>query len=119
MKTIIAGSRDIIDYNLLLTAIDLAKDNDIHVTEVVCGMAWGADMLGRRYAILNNLPLHDFPADWETHGNRAGYLRNIEMSENADSLIALWDGASKGTHNMIDIADEKGLKKIVYIPVKE
>ena len=51
-----------------------------------------------------------FPADWKKYGKSAGYVRNSEMAEVAESLIAFWDGKSRGTKNMIDIAKNKGLK---------
>ena len=40
----------------------------------------------------------------------AGYLRNKQMAEYADALIAFWDGESKGTKHMIDLAKKNGLK---------
>ncbi len=110
MRVIIAGSRSINDYPLLERTI---KRSGFDVTEVVSGGAYGVDHLGERYAFENNLPLHTFTAEWDKYGKSAGYRRNIQMSENADALIALWDGNSKGTRHMIDTAYEKGLK--VYV----
>lgn len=50
------------------------------------------------------------PADWERHGKRAGYLRNREMAElGADLVLAFWDGQSKGTMHMVDLAEEYGI----------
>ena len=60
-----------------------------------------------------NLPLQIYRADWETHGRAAGPIRNRKMAENASALIALWDGASRGTKNMIETAQKKGL--LVYV----
>ncbi len=54
-----------------------------------------------------------YPAAWDTYGLKAGYIRNEEMADNADALIAIWDGKSRGTKHMIDIATRKGLR--VYI----
>ena len=51
-----------------------------------------------------------FPADWDKYGKRAGYLRNVQMAEYADALLAFWDGESRGTKNMIDEALSRGLK---------
>ena len=45
-----------------------------------------------------------FPADWNTYGKSAGFVRNIEMAENATALIAFWDGKSSGTKHMIETA---------------
>ncbi len=112
MKTIIAGSRGIIDYFVLLQAI---KDYPFSITSVVSGCAKGVDTLGEQYAQENNLKLYKFPADWSTYGKRAGYIRNAEMAENADALLAIWDGESRGTKHMIDIARAKGLEVYVYM----
>jgi hypothetical protein len=43
-----------------------------------------------------------YPADWDTFGKSAGYRRNEQMAEDADALVAFWDGESKGTAHMID-----------------
>lgn len=110
MRVIIAGGREIEDYQLLLDAIENA---DFEITTVISGGARGVDALGERYAIEKNLPLEIFPADWEKYRKAAGPIRNGQMAEAADALIAVWDGKSTGTMNMIDQATEKGLH--VYI----
>lgn len=110
MRTIIAGSRTITDYGLV---IDAVRDSGFTISEVVCGMARGVDLLGKRWAHDYGVPVKEFPADWNTHGKRAGYLRNEQMAEYADALIAVTTG-SPGTRHMIDIAKRKGLKVFVY-----
>ena len=116
MRTIIAGSRDIDDMKLLESAIAESK---MDITIVVCGEARGVDWLGKEWAISRNIPVHSFPANWSLHGKRAGFIRNTEMAENADALIAVWDGESRGTKMMIDIAKKKGLKVFVKNILKE
>jgi len=110
MKTIIAGSRDITEYDLVVQAI---AESGFVITEVVCGMAKGVDMLGYRYAKDHRIPIKEFPADWNKHGRAAGPIRNKEMALYAEALIALWDGESRGTKNMIDLATKQGLR--VYV----
>lgn len=107
MKVIIAGGRDITDYNLVLTAIN---ESDFEITEVVSGMASGVDQLAIQYANENNLPIQQFWAEWNFYGKSAGPIRNRQMADYADALIAIWDGKSRGTKNMIDEATKKGLK---------
>lgn len=51
-----------------------------------------------------------FPADWGKYGKSAGVLRNKQMAEYADGLIAFWDGKSRGTANMIETAKGLGLR---------
>jgi len=78
--------------------------------EIVSGGARGADALGERYAKDRGYSLRVFPAEWDRYGKRAGYLRNAEMAKYANALLAFWDGESRGTRHMIQIARESGLK---------
>jgi len=97
MKTIIAGSRTITDESVLRSALSLVH---WEITEVVCGMAPGIDSLGADWAIDNNIPVSYYPADWRKYGYAAGPIRNKEMAENADALLLIWDGHSRGSKNM-------------------
>lgn len=107
MKVIIAGSRDGIKKEGVITIL---RNSPFRITEVVCGEARGVDTYGKEWAIESNIKVTSFPADWKTHGKKAGYLRNEEMAKYADVLIAIWDGESKGTKHMIDLAIKHGLQ---------
>ena len=115
MKIIIAGSRNITDYELVKRAILDSGFTDLpnQSTEIVSGMARGVDMLAVRYAREYNLSLYEFPADWNKYGRAAGMIRNDDMAQFADALIAIWDGCSVGTKGMIDIARSRRLKIFV------
>jgi len=76
---------------------------------VVSGTARGADKWGERYARRFNYIITKFPADWNKYGKSAGYIRNKQMAEYADHLIAFWDGESKGTKHMINLATKQGI----------
>lgn len=112
MRTIIAGSRTA---NSIKDLIDAVEKCDWSITTVVCGKAKGADHLGELWAIYHNIPIDYYPADWKKFGRSAGPRRNKQMSENADALIALWNGKSKGTENMIKLATAKNLRIYVHI----
>ena len=58
-------------------------------------------------------------ANWDTFGKRAGYIRNQEMANNADALVAFWDEESKGTRHMIEIAKKQNLAVRVCLLKKE
>ena len=58
--------------------------------------------------------IRTFPANWAEFGKGAGLIRNKKMAKYADALIAFWDGKSKGTKNMIQQAEEFGLKIRIY-----
>jgi hypothetical protein len=109
IRVIIAGSRKFNNYTVLKEKCDKILSKFKFVT-IISGGANGADHLGEKYAVENLHQLEIIRADWDTHGKSAGYLRNVKMAENADSLIAFWDGKSKGTEHMINIAKEKKLK---------
>ena len=113
MKIIIAGGRYFNDYEALCKVCDhmLSKQSDI---EIVSGTANGADKLGERYAKDRGYKIKQFPANWNLYHKSAGYLRNKEMAEYADSLIAFWDKSSKGTKHMIDLARKYELKVKVH-----
>jgi hypothetical protein len=112
VKTIIAGSRDKVSYQDVVNAI---KTCPWTMTEVVCGKARGADTFGETYAYNASIPVKEFPADWKGLGKAAGPIRNAQMGDYADALIAVWDGESRGTKNMIDYATKKGLKIHIHI----
>lgn len=101
MKTIIAGCRDFTDYHLLKEQVDYYRKTH-NISEIVSGLARGADELGEVYAQQHDIPVAKFPADWDKHGKSAGPIRNRQMADYADCLIAVWDGKSKGTKNMIE-----------------
>lgn len=118
MKVIIAGSRTIEDYKLLKRAINSSEFN---ITEIISGGAQGVDRMGERYAKEAGIDLVIMPANWKKHGKAAGPIRNEKMAAYASSdknirggLIALWDGKSRGTKNMIDNAEKYKLNKFVY-----
>ena len=111
-RVIIAGTREFQDYNLLRQTMDrlLANIQKGEEIVVVCGMARGADSLGKRYAQERGYAVKEFPAEWDRFGKAAGFIRNEEMAQNADALVAFWDGQSRGTKNMIDLAQRYQLK---------
>jgi len=112
MKVIIAGCRDI---SLSVeTMCQIVRASGFVVSEVVCGEARGIDTSGRKWAETWGIPVASFPADWQCFGKRAGMIRNRQMANHADALIAVWDGKSRGTANMIEEAKKRGLKTYVH-----
>lgn len=112
MRTIIAGSRT---YNNKKEFNELIKQTDINPSVILSGGARGADKLGEELAEFLNIPLERYPAQWTIEGKSAGYKRNQKMAEKAEALIAFWDGNSRGTEHMINIARRAGLKVKVFL----
>ena len=111
-KVIIAGTRFFNDYSLLKETADRLLADKItagYSIVIVSGGCAGADLLGERYAKENGYSIDRYPAEWQKYGRKAGIMRNAVMADNADALIAYWDGISRGTKNMIDEARKKGL----------
>jgi len=106
MKLIIAGSRNFTDYPLLKKTLTPIRSL---ISEIVSGTARGADQLGEQFALEHDIPIKQFPADWDRYGKPAGYIRNAQMAEYADALIAFWDGKSAGTGHMIEVARKNKL----------
>ena len=118
-RVIIAGGRNFDDYVILKCTMDKILANIVEGIVVVCGMARGADTLGEQYAREKGYEVNYFPADWDKYGKSAGYRRNEQMAQNADALVAFWDGQSRGTKYMIDLAYRYGLKVRVIRYSKE
>lgn len=119
-RLVIAGSRTIDDYELLRRIFlrgGKTPHDAPHKYEIVHGdCPQGVDQLAQQYADQWDLPVHTIPADWDTYGDAAGPIRNQRLAEYGDSLIALWDGESSGTENMIQEALAAGLAVHVYQP---
>jgi hypothetical protein len=119
LKLIIAGGRDFNDYNRMASDFDTVFCENIYddygikevryrVHEIVSGMANGADTLALRLAKDEDIPVKEFPAEWDKYSVAAGPYRNKQMGDYADELLAFWDGKSKGTKHMIDYMNSLG-----------
>lgn len=121
-RIIIAGSRGFNDYGYLEYVVNryftkyISDKNDV---EIISGTAPGADRLGELYADRHGIKLVRMPADWRKYGKSAGYKRNEEMAVFSVSdgftgvLLAFWDGMSRGTKHMIDIAEKHEVKTYI------
>lgn len=108
MNIIIAGSRTYDNYEQLKNVVDkfikdIGCDENI---QIISGTAKGADQLGERYAEERGYLCKRIPADWNLYGKSAGYKRNENMAKISDACIVFWDGKSKGTYHMINLAKQ-------------
>ncbi|PFT50897.1 MULTISPECIES: DUF2493 domain-containing protein [Bacillus cereus group] len=115
-KVVVAGSRDFKDYKTLhdrlLANLKRFPKEEI---EIVSGGARGADWLGEQFAKQYGLKLTVFPAEWEEYGNSAGHRRNYDMAKYSDICFCFWDGASRGTKGMIDLAIRNKIELHLYV----
>lgn len=110
MKIAIAGTRTIFDPDLIEDALKCAH---FGTDEIVTGGAKGVDRSGEVVAKKYAIKLTVFPAQWAKYGRAAGPIRNREISQYADCLVAVWNGKSRGTKNMIEAMKKQG--KPVYV----
>ena len=106
IKIVIAGCRHYDNYEEAKKYIDfcisrIRCDNQLIF---ISGGCRGADALGERYAEENGFKIQLFPAEWGKYGKSAGPRRNRQMVEACDYVICFWDGKSRGTRTLIDVA---------------
>lgn len=115
-RVVVCGGRDFTDYafaEFCLNWILLKKIEEGYDIVVVSGCARGADRIGEWWAMCHGFEVDKHPADWDVYGKRAGYMRNVEMVDSCDGVVAFWDGESKGTKHTIEYAKQKGVPCIV------
>ena len=107
----IFGGRDFDDYDFLSrTVLSTKVYTSGRIDAIVCGMARGADMLGRRFALEHDIRVIEMPANWDLHGKRAGYVRNEDMARISHAALGFWDGRSRGTGHWIGLAPKHDVK---------
>ena len=84
-------------------------------TEIISGGASGADKLAELYAEESKLHLTVFRPDYESFGKRAPIIRNCEIIDHAQYVIALWDGRSRGTAFTVTECIKKGIPVRVFV----
>ena len=85
---------------------------------VISGGARGADTYAREFAQRYNLPLTEFLPQYDQYPPKiAPLMRNKQIVEACDCLIAFWDGQSHGTKYTIDYAKQMGkpIKVVNYL----
>lgn len=108
MKVAVIGSRG-------LTVDDLGIYLPADTTEIISGGAKGIDTCARNYAISHNIKLTEFLPEFEKYGRVAPLKRNITIIQNADLVIALWNGTSLGTKFVIDKCGEMGVEIKTFV----
>lgn len=107
MKTAVVGSR-----NLVFLSMEHYIPPD--TTVIISGGAKGVDTLAEEYAHKKGIPVKIFRPDYKQYGKRAPLIRNKEIVNACDRLIAIWDGKSRGTSFTIHCARSAGKEVKVY-----
>lgn len=118
MKLAIVGSRTFNDFERLKEFI---RDNMTisKLTTIVSGGAKGADKLAEDFAQKYDIPITIFYPNWKKYGKVAGFIRNEKIIKNCDEVIALWDGASRGTKHSIELARKHDKKLYILLDKNE
>ena len=111
MRVAVIGSRG-------LQVNDLGKYLPDEVTEIISGGARGVDTSAREYAMEHGLKLTEYLPEYDKYGRSAPLKRNITIIENADLVLAFWDGNSRGTKFVIDNCKKRNIPLKIYVPIK-
>jgi hypothetical protein len=97
MKVAVIGSRSLSEraYEVICQHMPLS------CTEIVSGGAAGVDQQAERYAAAHGLKVTVIRPDYDAYDRAAPLIRNAEIVRQADYVLAIWDGKSRGTHNVI------------------
>ncbi len=112
MRLAVIGSKEFHDYSRLKYVLDKIDD----ITRIVSGAAAGTDKMAARYARERNIKLIEFPPDYEQYKDEAKQIRDRQIVDNCDRLIAFWDGKCAGTKYTLDYAKKQNIP-IDLIPV--
>ena len=108
MRVAVIGSRG-------LVVDDLGKYLPKETTEIVSGGAKGIDSCAREYAQQHGLKLTEYLPEYSKYGRSAPLKRNITIIENADLILAFWDGTSRGTKYVIDNCKKRSVPVEIYM----
>ena len=78
------------------------------------GSTVGADVLAHRWAQLRGHHVTRYPADWNTHGNAAGPIRNSAMVAIKPRIcVAFWLKGVRGTRDCVEKAVAHGVTTLI------
>jgi hypothetical protein len=115
MIVLVCGSRHLFGDKVYKILSQTIRNSGVAPTKIISGGAAGIDSLAKIYANRWNIPFEEYKADWKAYGKAAGMIRNKQMVDLADVVIAVWDGESKGTENTIKLGHEKNIPVITEI----
>ena len=112
MKLIIAGSRGINNHGTLARSIEAIGTKP---TKIIIGNAKGVDAIAENYAAIKEIPCDIVDAPWDQYGRPAGTIRNERITNEADALLAIWDGQSSGTRELIRMMNKKNKPVFLHL----
>ena len=110
MRIAVVGSRDFSDLDAVRNLVLGFEDGTI----LVSGGARGVDSVAERTQHAKSREYHIYEPDWKKHGKAAGPIRNAKIVKACDEMHAFWDGKSRGTKNVIALAERAGKLILVH-----
>ena len=109
------SQRDVMGYNILALVQQVDRDDPDREVIIVHGAAKGADLMAADIGTaIKGVTIEPHPADWTTHGKRAGPIRNQAMVDlGADICLAFPTASSVGTWDCVRRANRAGIRVIV------
>jgi predicted Rossmann-fold nucleotide-binding protein len=115
MRVLVCGGRDYRDKGRIDAVLDKLCAEAGYLV-IIQGGARGADSLASAWASMTGNYQAQFDADWESHGNFAGPMRNKRMlDEGKPDLVIAFPGG-RGTANMVKQARKAGVEVIEIAP---
>lgn len=97
MRTIITGSPSITDRKVMQWAMRQVR---FLITEVLSAEQTAVDRFGEEWAAQHQVPVVRFGSH---------IMRDRDRVQNADALLALWDGEDEAMYSLVRLANEHGL----------
>jgi predicted Rossmann fold nucleotide-binding protein DprA/Smf involved in DNA uptake len=113
MKLGIVGSRLFNNYEFIKNKI-LDNFNVKNIDTIVSGGARGVDLLGEIFADEFGIQKDIAKPDWSKYGKGAAFIRNQEIIDRSDVLIAFPIKSSGGTWDTIRKAQKAGKRVLVF-----
>lgn len=130
-RVLVTGSRDWNDFLAVHQVLfQLCEQNNLNyppdehgntmpdprkITVVHGDCPTGADFWAEEWCVGNFFVGEKYPADWKTHGKRAGFVRNAEMVKlGADICVAFIKNNSKGASMTARLAERAGIPTYIY-----
>ena len=102
MRVAVVGSRS-------MSVKNLGEFLPEGVSEILSGGARGVDASAKEYAEAQGIPLREFLPAYERYGRGAPLRRNLSLLAEADLVLAVWDGSSRGTAFVIRECRRRGV----------
>ena len=110
MRVLVCGGRDYQRFNHVCNTLDELHGEAGKIQTVIHGGAKGADDLADTWARQNHVERLIYEADWATHGNAAGPIRNQEMIDEGKPDIVVAFPGGRGTADMVRRAKAAGIE---------